>query len=72
MEDCRLALTVKNGRVLLEGEKLSLVELTELCGALQIITGNAALKHGADMDTVKDNMLDVHLAAMRILEDRNG
>lgn len=69
MEDCRLELTVKDGKVGLKGENLSLVELVGLCGVLQVIAGTDALKRGMDLDTVKNNMLDVHLEAMRRLDD---
>lgn len=69
VEDCRLELTVKDGKVGLKGENLSLVELAGLCGVLQVIAGTDALKRGMDLDTVKNNMLDVHLEAMRRLDD---
>lgn len=69
MEDCRLELTVKDGKVGFKGENLSLVELVGLCGVLQVIAGTDARKRGMDLDTVRDNMLDVHLEAMRRLDD---
>lgn len=68
MQDCRLVLQIRDGKVDLDGENISLVELTELCGVIQIFAGIAAMKRGADIDTVKDSLLDVHLAAMRKIE----
>lgn len=69
MQDCRLVLTVKDGKVGVQGETLSLVELAGLCGVLQVIAGTDALNRGMDIDDVKSNMLDVHLEAMRRLDD---
>lgn len=70
MKDCNVTLTVKGDKVNLEGENISMVELTELCGALQVMTGVRALALGSSLDDVKDNLLDVHLAAMRVVEDQ--
>lgn len=69
MQDCRLVLTVKDGKVGVQGESLSLVELVGLCGVLQVIAGTDAMNRGMDIDSVKNNMLDVHLEAMRRLDD---
>lgn len=71
MKDCNVTLTVKDGKVNLEGGNISMVELAELCGVLQVMTGVRALALGSSLDDVKDNLLDVHLAAMRIVEDQN-
>lgn len=70
MEDCRVVLTVKDGKVSMEGGRISMVGLTGLCGVLQVLTGTRALALGMDLDDVKDNMLDVHLAAMRAVEEQ--
>lgn len=70
MKNCRLMITVKDEQVGIEGEDISLMELVELCGVLQVTAGTAALKRGMDMEDVKNNMLDVHLAAMCMLEER--
>lgn len=70
MKDCRVTLTVKDNKVGLEGENISMVEMTELCGALQVLTGIRALALGRSLDNVKDNLLDVHLASMRVVEDQ--
>lgn len=69
MKDCKLVMTVKNNRVGMEGENISIVELLELCGVLQVMAGKAAQKRGMDIEDVKDNMLDVHLAAMQGLKE---
>ncbi len=70
MKDCKVTLTVKDDMVNLEGRNISMVELTELCGILQVMTGVRALVLGSSLDDVKDNLLDVHLAAMRVVEDK--
>ncbi|MBQ9250801.1 MAG: hypothetical protein IJ179_10615 [Oscillospiraceae bacterium] len=72
MKDCRVTLVVKDNKVNMEGEDISMIELAEMCGALQILTGIRALKLGADIEEVKDNLLDVHLAAMRIVEQKGA
>lgn len=69
MKDCRLTLMSKDGKVTMEGENVSMVELAELSGVLQIIAGEAAMARGADIDDVKNNMLDIHLAAMAQVEE---
>ena len=72
MKDCRVTLVVKDNKVNMVGEDISMIELAEMCGALQILTGIRALKLGADIEEVKDNLLDVHLAAMRIVEQKGA
>ena len=67
MKDCKVTLTVKDDMVNLEGRNISMVELTELCGILQVMTGVRALVLGSSLDDVQDNLLDVHLAAMRVV-----
>lgn len=68
MKDCMLTLSAKAGKVRMEAEQISVEELAEMSGVLQIITGKAALAAGSDIETVKDKMLDIHLAAMRQVE----
>lgn len=68
MEDCRVVLTVKDGKVSMEGERISMVDLAGLCGVLQVLTGTRAMALGMDLDDMKDNMLGVHLDAMRTIE----
>lgn len=70
MKDCKLVMAVREGRVELQAEHVSLMELTELCGILQVLAGQTAMERGIGLDDVKDNMLDIYLAAMQQLERR--
>lgn len=72
MEDCRVELTVKNGKVDMRAEHVSLEDLTAICGVLQVMVGRNAMARGADLDTVKDKLLDVCLAAINDLEGQEG
>lgn len=69
MKDCSLTLTVRDGKVKMDGRGVSVVELAELSGILQILAGEAAMARGVGLDEVKDNMLDIHLAAMAQAEE---
>lgn len=68
MKDCSLTLTVRNEKVSMNAQGVGVKELAELSGILQIMAGESAMAKGVDIDTVKDNMLDIHLAAMRQVE----
>jgi len=57
-------ITVSNDVVNIEGEDISVEELATLSGFLQVFVGTEGLKRGLDIDDVKDNMLDIHFAAM--------
>lgn len=48
---------------------VTMMQLAVMTGALQQYAGLAALSGGTDLDTVKDNLLDVHFAAMDILTE---
>ena len=52
------------------GRDLSGEELAQIAGFLQVFVGMEGLKRGLDMDDVKNNMLDIHLAAMETLEEQ--
>ena len=67
MQDCKLTIEIKSGKVELAAEGCSMVELALICGALEQTMGLRALKLGKSLDDVKDNMLDIHLAAMENL-----
>ena len=60
-KNCRLTIEVKDGKVLTEAEFVDMVDLATMCGALQLLMG---------LEDVKDNMLDIHLAAMETLTDQ--
>lgn len=64
MRNCRVVITVSNDVVNIEGEDISVEELATLSGFLQVFVGTEGLKRGLDIDDVKDNMLDIHFAAM--------
>ncbi len=71
MEDCRLTVAVRDGTVGFEGEDISIEELAALTGFLQVFVGMEGLKRGLDMDDVKSNMLDIHFAAMEMIEEQH-
>ena len=70
MKDCRLVITVSDDVVSFEGQNISIEELAAVSGFLQVFIGTEGLKRGLDMDEVKNNMLDIHLAAMETLEEQ--
>lgn len=70
MQDCRLMVTVRNDKVNFEGRDISMEGLAQIAGFLQIFVGMEGLKRGLDMEDVKNNMLDIHLAAMELLEEQ--
>lgn len=70
MKDCKLIVTVRNGKVNFEGQNISVEELAQIAGFLQVFVGMEGLKRGLDMDDVKNNMLDIHLASMETLEEQ--
>ncbi len=69
-KNCRLTIEVKDGKVLTEAEFVDMVDLATMCGALQLLMGLKAVSRGKSLEDVKDNMLDIHLAAMETLTDR--
>ena len=70
MKDCRLVITVSDDVVNFEGQNISIEELAAVSGFLQVFIGTEGLKRGLDMDEVKNNMLDIHLAAMETIEEQ--
>lgn len=70
MKDCSLVIKVSNDVVSFEGQNISIEELAAVSGFLQVFIGTEGLKRGLDMDEVKNNMLDIHLAAMETLEEQ--
>lgn len=70
MKDCRLVITVSDDVVNFEGQNISIEELAVVSGFLQVFIGTEGLKRGLDMDEVKNNMLDIHLAAMETIEEQ--
>ena len=70
MRDCKLIVTVRDDKVNFEGQDISVEESAQIAGFLQVVVGMEGLKRGLDMDDVKNNMLDIHLAAMETLEEQ--
>ena len=70
MRDCKLIVTVRDDKVNFEGQDISVEELAQIAGFLQVFVGMEGLKRGLDMDDVKNNMLDIHHAAMETLEEQ--
>ena len=70
MKECRLVITVSDDVVSFEGQNISIEELAAVSGFLQVFIGTEGLKRGLDMDEVKNNMLDIHLAAMETIEEQ--
>ena len=70
MKDCRLVITVSDDVVSFEGQNISIEELAAVSGFLQVFIGTEGMKRGLDMDAVKNNMLDIHLAAMETIEEQ--
>lgn len=70
MRDCKLIVTVRDDKVNFEGQDISVEELAQISGFLQVFVGMEGLKRGLDMDDVKNNMLDIHLAAMETIEEQ--
>ena len=70
MRDCKLIVTVRDDKVNFEGQDISVEELAQIAGFLQVFVGMEGLKRGLDMDDVKNNMLDIHLAAMEPQEEQ--
>lgn len=67
--NCKLVISVLNGKVDIAAENVSQVDLAEICGVLQVFVGQEAIKRGMNIEDVKDNMLDLHLAAMETLKE---
>ena len=70
MQNCRITIEIKEDKVLVNAEQVDMVELATMCGALEQIMGKEALERGMDIEDVKGNMLDIHLAAMQMLTEQ--
>lgn len=68
IRDCRLTLKAENGKIGIETEDVSLVELATLVGFLQVFLGQQSIESGIDIEDVKDKMLELHLVSMEALE----
>ena len=71
MSDCKVIIEVKDEVIRIEGASISVEELASISGFLQVFVGQEGLGRGLDIDEVKNKMLDIHLAAMEILEHQS-
>ena len=62
MRDCKLIVTVRDDKVNFEGQDISVEELAQIAGFLQVFVGMEGLKRGLDMDDVdfKNNGIKIH------------
>lgn len=72
MNDCRVVLECRDDRLNVSGEHVSIVELATLLGYYACFVASEAVKRGMPADDIKDNMLDIFLAATANLEDDDG
>lgn len=70
LKNCMLTMEIQDGKVLTHASEIDMVQLATMCGALEQLMGLEALKRGKSLDDVKDNMLDIHLAAMQALTEQ--
>lgn len=70
VRDYRITMTVRGDAFNVTAEGISMVELAEAAGFLQVFAGQEGLRRGLDIDEVKGNMLDIHLAAMEAIEEQ--
>lgn len=66
-KNCKLVLEIRDGKVLTQAEFVNMIDLATMCGALQFLMGMEAYQRGKSLDVIKDNMLDIYLAAMEEL-----
>ena len=52
MRDCMLTITVRGDEVNFDGKNISIEELAQIAGFLQVFVGREGLMHGLDMDDV--------------------
>lgn len=69
MNDCKLIVTVRDDVAQFEGVDVSIEDIARIAGYLQVFVATEGLKNGLSMDDVKNNMLDIHLAAMETVEE---
>ena len=67
MKDCTLTVRVNSGKVTTIAENITIEELATLSGYIQAFAGMEAVKRGMGIEDVKNNMLDIHLAAMQVV-----
>ena len=72
MQDCKLTITVKGGRLKFDSECVGLEELACMSVFMQGIIGEQLVNQGRGMDDAKDALWDLYLDAVGILEERKG
>ena len=68
MKDCSLIIRAKNGVLQFDGDQIGIEGLAIIAGYLQILIGRESLKSGTEMEEIKNNLLDIHLAAIAVIE----
>lgn len=70
MRDCRMTMSVKDNKIIFEGENVGINEASILYGMYGQYVGEQAARLGNTLDRVKDNLLDIHLASMQMLTEQ--
>lgn len=65
-----MTIEILEDKVLFNLKGCEMLEMAVICGALQQFMGAAAIRGGKSLEDVKDNMLDIHLAAMDMLTEQ--
>lgn len=72
MEESKIVLEMKDGRIDMDMEHVTVGALLVMCGAMQAMAGRYMMEHGAEMEEVKDNLLDIFLASMEDMQRSEG
>mgnify|MGYP004525762019 CR=1 FL=1 len=73
MNDFKVTLQVKNGKLDVSAEddsRISMKELAETCEILYLLIGDICMRNGADLESVKDAFLELHQKTMLRLMER--
>lgn len=68
MKDCSLIIKVVDGVIQFDGDQIGIEGLAVIVGYLQILIGRESLKNRIDIEDIKNNLLDIHLAAIAVIE----
>lgn len=69
-EGCKVIAEVRNGKVVLSACNAGLDDIATISGFLQNFVSYEAYIRGADIESIKDSMLDIHLSAMQAFQER--
>lgn len=68
MNNCKVILECQGEQLNVTGENVSVVDMATLLGYFACFVAAEAVKRGMPSDDIKDNMLDIFLAATANLE----